>query len=229
MSVLDPSGEALAGARFAIAAPDALSDAARALDPAATLPELRVAAGQVAHQYVDAVLDGFVLALARAARGVPNAGARTASLVRSFADRFITPGVRSSKKDQLDDFLDFLRHHLIVTPERTPRTAIAFVIDEDFASALAPAMAAAAGGQPADRQALHGALHATVDACLHHFLDVPLALIHLGFLARAAIAVGRSGVATRAHAAIDEVLDGENDAAVERLAGFVTGAVVPNL
>ncbi|MCE9571676.1 MAG: hypothetical protein K8W52_00830 [Deltaproteobacteria bacterium] len=229
MPVLDPSGERLAGARFAIAAPDGLAEAARALDPGATLAELRVAASQVAHQYVDAVLDGFVLALARAARGAPNAGARTANLVRSFADRFITPGVRSSKQDQLDDFLDFLRHHLIVTPERSPRTAIAFVIDEDFASALAPALAAAAAGQPADRQALHGALHATVDSCLHHFLDVPLALIHLGFLARAAIAVGRSGVATRAHGAIDEVLRGTDDAAVTRLAAFVAGAVVPNL
>jgi hypothetical protein len=150
-------------------------------------------------------------------------------VVRSFADRFIAPGVRSSKRDQLDDFLDFLRHHVIVMPERTPTTAIAFVIDEDFASALAPALAAAAAGELTDRAALHGALHATVDSCLHHFLDVPLAMIHLGFLARAAIAVGRSGVATRAHAAIDEVLDGPNDAAVARLAGFVSGAVIPTL
>ena len=90
--------DALAGARFAIPAPDVLrAGAALGADPALPLPELRDRVAGLAHRYVDAVLDGFVLALARAARGVPGAGARTAGLVRGFADRFVTPGATSSR------------------------------------------------------------------------------------------------------------------------------------
>ena len=222
------SPDALAGARFAIAAPDELR-AGAALDAGEAVPltELRVRAGALAHRYVDAVLDGFVLALARAVRGTPGAGGRTAGLVRGFADRFVTPGVRRAGRPQIEDFLGFLHHHVVRAPGREPAVVIAFGVDEDFAAALTPALAAAAAGAPADREALHPALHAMVDECMHHFLDAPLALLHLGLLARAAIAVGRSGIATRAHGAIDGVLDGPDDAAVARLAAFLGGAVVP--
>jgi len=220
---LDP----LAGARFTIAAPDELRIGA-ALDTGDDVPlaELRVRVSALAHHYVDTVLDGFVLALARAVRGVPTAGSRTAGVVRGFADRFVAPGVRRAGRHQIEDFVGFLRHHVARAPGREPAVVVAFAVDEDFAAALTPALAAAAAGAPTDREALHPALHAMVDECLHHLLDAPLALLHLGLLARAAIAVGRSGIGTRAHTAIDGVLEGPDDTAVARLAAFLGGALV---
>src|SRR5205823_5876643 len=71
----------------------------------------------LAHRYIDAVLDGFILALARAVRGVPGAGARTANLVRSFADRFVAPGVRRSPREQIERFVEFLCHHVVELPD----------------------------------------------------------------------------------------------------------------
>jgi hypothetical protein len=241
------SHDPLAGARFAIAAPADLRTEADALDAAtAPLHELRAKAGELAHRYIDAVLDGFILALARAVRGVPGAGARTASLVRGFADRFVTPGVKHARREQIDDFLGFLRHHVVEIagagpapqvsgapgaiasiPNGGTRPAIVFTVDEDFASALAPALAAAAGGTPADRDALHPALHAMIDECMHHFLDAPLAMLHFGLLARAAISVGRSGVTTRAHGLVDDVLERPDPAPLVRLATFLAESVVP--
>jgi hypothetical protein len=227
---LSPAGphppDLLAGAHFVIDAPAALRTGADVIDPGgAPLEEVRAAAGELAHRYIDAVVEGFVLALARAVRGVPGAGARSARMVRGFADRFVTPGVRSARREQIDNFVGFLRHHVI---ERDGRTVVAFMVDEDFAQALAPALAAAAVGDPGDREALHGALHAMVDECMHHFLDAPLAMLHLGLLARAAIAVGRSGVTTRAHGLIDGVLRGPDEAAVVRLAEFLGRSVLPD-
>jgi hypothetical protein len=237
--MLEMATDPLAGARFAIAAPAELDHAAHALDPAAPLAELRAAAAEVAHRYIDAVVDGFLLALARAVRGVPGAGARSANLVRSMADRFVTPGVRAAKREQIADFLAFLRHHVIARagagPARHASGApdasasicrLTFAVDEDFASALGPALAAAAAGAPCDREALHPALHAMIDECMHHFLDAPLAMLHLGLVARAAIAIGRSGITTRAHGLVDDVLARPDDAAVARLAEFLGGAIV---
>ena len=214
----------LAGARFVIPAPAELRDGSDGLDPGAPLDEVRAHAAGLAHRYIDSVVDGFVLALARAVRGVPGAGARSASLVRGFADRFVTPGVRGARRAQIDDFVEFLRHHVI---EAGGRTVIAFTVDEDFALALTPALAAAAAGDPRDRDALHPALHSMVDECMHHFLDAPLAMLHLGLLARAAIAVGRSGVTTRAHGLIDRVLAGDDDDAVLRLSAFLADSIAP--
>jgi hypothetical protein len=216
-----------AGARFVIAAPPDLRAQADAIDAAtAPLHELRAQAGELAHRYIDAVLDGFILALARAVGGVPGAGARTASLVRGFADRFVTPGVKHARREQIDDFLGFLRHH-VVDLNGGARPAIAFSVDEDFASALAPALAAAAAGDPADREVLHPALHAMIDECMHHFLDAPLAMLHFGLFARAAISVGRSGVTTRAHGLVDDVLARPDPAPLVRLATFLAESVVP--
>jgi len=201
--------------RFAIAAPGDLGARARALDAqAAPLPELRAQAASLAHHYIDAVIDGFLLALARAVRGVPGAGARSANLVRSMADRFVTPGVRGAKREQIDDFLGFLRMHVV-------DARLSFAVDEDFATSLEPALAA-----PGDRDALHPALHAMIDECMHHFLDAPLAMLHLGLFARAAIAVGRSGVTTRAHSMVDDVLARADRAPVERLAAFLGDAII---
>ena len=217
----------LAGARFAIAAPPDLRvalDTIDAADGASPIAELRARASDLAHRYIDAVLDGFILALARAVRGVPGAGARTASLVRGFADRFVTPGVRHARREQIADFLEFLRHHLTAVGDRA---VIAFAVDEDFAASLGPALASAASGDPGDREALHPALHAMIDECMHHFLDAPLAMLHLGLFARAAIAVGRSGVTTRAHSMVDDVLARGDDAPVQRLAAFLGESIIP--
>jgi hypothetical protein len=220
------TADPLAGARFAIAAPDDLRTTALVLDCAgAPLPELRAAAATLAHRYIDTVLEGFILALARAVRGVPGAGARSAGLVRSFADRFVTPGVRRARRDQIEDFVGFLCHHLVVLGGRS---VIAFAVDEDFAGALAPAVAAAAAGAPADRDALHPALHAMIDECMHHYLDAPLAMLHLGLVARAAIAVGRGGITTRAHGLVDDVLGGADQAPIARLAAFLGDAIMPD-
>ena len=216
------AADPLAGARFAIVAPADLRvalDAIDALADDAPLPEVRAQASALAHRYIDAVVDGFLLALARAVRGVPGAGARSAQIVRGFADRFVTPGVKHARREQIGDFVSFLRHHM--TGDR-----IAFAIDEDFAAALAPALAAAAAGDPADREALHPALHAMIDECMHHFLDAPLAMLHLGLLARAAIAVGRTGVTTRAHGLVDDVLDRPDAAPLVRLSSFLAESVL---
>ena len=215
------ANEPLEGARFAIAAPADLRVALDAIDAGgadAPIAGLRAQASDLAHRYIDAVLDGFILALARAVRGVPGAGARTAGIVRGFADRFVTPGVRGARREQIDDFLGFLRHHLLPLDGRT---VIAFNVDEDFAQALVPALA----GDP-DRDALHPALHAMIDECMHHFLDAPLAMLHLGLFARAAIAMGRSGVTTRAHGLVDDVLGRPDPAPLARLTAFLTDAIV---
>jgi hypothetical protein len=211
--MLDMATDPRAGARFAIAAPAELGRAAHALDPDAPLAELRAAAADLAHRYIDAVIDGFLVALAVAVRGVPGAGARSANLVRSMADRFVTPGVRAARREQIADFLAFLRDH--VSDAR-----LSFAVDDGFAAALAPALAA-----PADRHALRPALHAMIDACMHHLLDAPLAMLRLGVIARAAIAIGKSGVTTRAHGLVDDVLARPDDAAVARLAAFLGGAI----
>jgi hypothetical protein len=203
----------------AIPAPAALVAAVAAIDDGARrgapLPAMRELATGAARLWVEAVLDGFVLALAREIRGGPSGG-RTVALARGVADRVIDHGARRADANAMAAVVAFFAARVVA---RAPAPVIAFPVDGALDAALAPAL----GASPT-ADAVAAALHALLDSALDHLLDQPIALLGLGAVARAAVAVGRAGLASRAHRGIDRAIADLD--AIGRMAGFLARSIV---
>ncbi|MBK9036193.1 MAG: hypothetical protein IPL61_33945 [Myxococcales bacterium] len=212
-----PARVLVAGDRFAIPAGAALVEAAAALRraalPDAPVDELRAAARTAGEAWVDTILDGFVLALAAAARGRA-AGRRTASTIRDLADTIVGSGTRRLDAVHADGFIAFLDAHVADGPAAT----IVFPLEPALAEALTPALAA-----DVPPPVLARALHATVDATLTNFLDAPLALLGLGLVVRTGVRIGRAAVASRVRGEIERAV--RDPAAAARLQAMLLGYV----
>jgi hypothetical protein len=205
-----------------IAAPDALATTVTALVERATggapLAEVRALATTAARGWVDAVLTGFVLALAREVRGAPSGG-RTVALARSVADRVIDHGARRADAGAVAAVIDLFAARVVTAPGGP---AISFPVDDTLAAALAPVLEGTAPAPPA----IAAALHALIDEVLRRLFDEPVALLQLGAVSRAALAMGRSGLSGRAHRGVDGAVDDAD--AMARVAGFLARLALPS-
>lgn len=190
-------------AELRIPATPALVACAAALRAADDDARVRAEARAAGDAWVEAVLEGFVLTVAAAARG-RTAGRRTAATARDLADTLIGSGTRRLDREHAAGFIAFLDARLAPGPPPTIRVPI----DVAVAAALAP-------GDRDDPRALAAALHATIDAALAGLLDAPLALLPLGLMARTAARVGRAAIASRVHGEVDRAVD--DPAAAARL------------
>ena len=187
----------------------------RAAAVGSSVAELRTAARAAGEAWVETILDGFVLALAAAARGRA-AGRRTAATIRDLADTIVSSGTRRLDDAHAAGFIAFLEAHVHAGPPGT----IEFAIEAPLAEALTPVLAIDGAATP---PVLARALHATVDATLAAVLDGPLALLGLGVLARTAVRVGRAAVTGRVHAGIGRAV--HDPAAAARLRAMLAGYV----
>jgi hypothetical protein len=207
-------------AGFAVRASEPLPLAIASLEDGiargADLETLRALAATAATAWVDAVLHGFVGALATAVRGA-SSGQRSIALARAVADRIVAQGARRAERAAIDAVIAFLAEHVAVLPEGP---AIVFPIDDALAAAIGPALATHGAELPAR---VGVAMHATIDRALHHLFDVPVGLLGMGAMARAAIAVGRAGLAARAHRGVDGAITAPD--AADRLARFLAQSI----
>jgi len=223
---MSPSAALTPGSRFVIPAPAALETAMQALTEArrdgAGLDLLRLRATAAGHAWIEAVLDGFILAMARALRGGPS-GQRTAALVRGAGDRVIDGAVRRARAEQIAALDTYLASHVGPGAEGA---VIGYPVSARLAATLAPALAAAGSGRAGEHVAeIAAAMHATADETLRELLDVPLGLLELGAVLRATVAIGRSAALGRAHGDIDRALARSTEAA-GRVAEFLARGVV---
>lgn len=205
-----PPGLAIPASARLVAAAD---DLARAVERAAEVEVLRTCAHAVGLAWVEALLDGFVLPLAAAARG-PGAGQRTSAMIRDLAGTLVGHGVRRTDLARGRTVVTFLDTHVVTAPVPEVR----FAIDDRLGAAIA-----AASGPAAPAPAVAAALHTTVDTTLAHCLDGPLAVLGLGVVTRTAARVGRAAIASRVRGEVDRaVLVPEARARLQAtLAGFV--------